>query len=105
MSNKFRLFALVPIVAGCMLTACGPLRLDDTPQIRGTLVSVDAATVGLRHKAGQTYYVEITRDTRIVNSRHPGNVTLCPGQRATVFLAGARRFTASSITLWSGDCK
>lgn len=103
MPCKYRLLAIV--VTGCFATACGPLRLDDTPQIRGTLVAVNSKSIGIRHKTGATYYVDVTPDTRIVDSRRPGPAMLCPGRRATVLLAGNRRFVASSITLWSGDCK
>lgn len=105
MTNKHRLLGAALVVAGCLATACGPIRLDDSPQIRGTVVAVDGKTVGIQHKTGGTYYVEVTPDTRIVDSRQPANARLCPGQRATVFLAGNRRFIASSITLWSGECK
>jgi hypothetical protein len=94
------------VVAACVaITACGPIRLDDRPQIRGTLVSVDGRAVGIRHKTGRTYQVDVTPETRIVNRRRPGDIALCPGQRATVVLVGSRRFTASSITLWSSQCK
>jgi hypothetical protein len=106
MRNTLRLPGFVVVLACCcLLASCGPLRLDDRPHIRGTFVSVDATTVGVRHKTGRTYQVELTADTRIVNTRQPGNVTLCPGQRATVFLSATRHFSARSITLWSGDCK
>jgi hypothetical protein len=106
MGNRLRLPGLAAVVACCcLLASCGPLRLDDRPHIRGTFVSVDAKTIGVRHKTGRTYYVELTADTRIVNTRQPGTLTLCPGQRATVFLSATRRFSARSITLWSGDCR
>ena len=105
MTDKHRLLGATLVVAGCLASACAPLRLDDSPQIRGTVVTVDGGTVGIKHKTGGTYYVEVTPDTRIVDSRQPGNAKLCPGQRATVFLTGTRRFIASSITLWSGECQ
>lgn len=106
MSGKHGAFAAALLATGCITaTTCAPLRVDERPQIRGTFVTVDGSTVGLRHKTGRTYRIEVTPDTRIVNSRQPGDVMLCPGQRATVFLAGTSRFTASSITLWSGRCK
>lgn len=102
-----RRLALLLATSACAftVTACAPLRLDDQPQIRGTLVTVERSGVGIKHKTGRTYRVEVTPETRIVNSTRPGDTTLCPGQRATVFLAGPRRFTASSITLWSGRCR
>ena len=106
MSGKHGAFVAALLTMGFITaTNCAPFRLDERPQIRGTLVTVDGGTVGLRHKTGRTYRIEVTPDTRVVNSRQPGDVRLCPGQRATVFLAGTSRFTASSITLWSGRCK
>ena len=94
------------VAAACIATVgCGPLWLDERPQIRGTLETVDGSSVGIRHKTGRTYQVEVTSETRIVNRRQSGNVTLCPGQRATVFLAESQRFTATSITLWGGRCR
>jgi hypothetical protein len=79
--------------------------LDDTRRILGTLVAVGGQTIAIKHKTGGTYYVEVTPDTRIVDSRRQGVPKLCPGQRATVSLSGSRRFVASSITLWGGDCR
>lgn len=105
MTDTHRLLGAAVVMAGSLATACGPIRLDDTPQIRGTVVAVDGKTVSIKHKTGGTYSVEVTPDTRIVNSSQPGNAKLCPGQRATVLLAGHRRFIASSIMLWSGECK
>ena len=106
MKGLDRRLALLVATSACAVTvtACAPLRLDDAPQIRGTLVTVERSGVDIRHKTGRTYRVEVTPDTKIVNSSRPGDTTLCPGQRATVFLVGPRRFTASSITLWSGRC-
>jgi hypothetical protein len=87
------------------LVGCAPLRLDDTPRIRGTLVAVEPGAVDVKHKTGRTYHVEVTPDTRIVNSSPTGDATLCAGRRATVSLVAPRRFTESSITLWSGRCR
>lgn len=94
------------LVAACALAAaCGPLWLDRPPQIRGTVVTVDGRTVDIEHKTGRIYRIEVTEDTRIADDRRPGDVTLCPGQRATVSLVARRQFTASSITVWSGRCR
>ena len=100
-------FAVAALVtAACLAgTACGPFRVDATPHIRGTVITVDRSTLAIKHKTGRTYEIAVTPDTRIVNRSQPGHSRLCPGQRATVFLASARRFTASSITLWSGRCQ
>ena len=106
MSIRQGSFGAALVAAACLtVSACGPLRLDAAPQIRGTLLTVDGRTVGIRHKTGMTYHVEVTRETRIVNSKRPGHLSLCPGQRATVFLVEPRRFTASSITVWSDGCR
>ena len=106
MRNRYTSFgAALVITAGLAAASCGPLRLDATPQIRGTLVTVDDRMLGIKHKTGRTYHVEMSPETTIVNRVEPGNVALCPGQRATVFLAGPQRFSASSITLWSGRCR
>ena len=106
MSIEHRSLGAALVAAVCLtVSACGPLRLDTTPQIRGTVVTVDQGTVGIKHKTGRIYHVEVTRQTRIVNSTRSGDISLCPGQRATVFLVGRRQFTASSITLWSDRCR
>jgi hypothetical protein len=105
MSIRQGSFGAALVAAACTtVSACGPLRLDATPQIRGTLVTVDGSTVGIRHKTGRTYHVEVTRETLIVNRTRPRDISLCPGQSATVFLVEPRQFTASSITLWSDRC-
>jgi hypothetical protein len=105
MTCKHQFLAVAVAVAASFAAACGPLRLDDTRQIVGTLVTVDGQTIGIKHKTGGTYYVEVTPETRIVDSGRQGTPTLCRGQRATVVLTGQRRFVASSITLWGGDCR
>jgi hypothetical protein len=84
--------------------ACGPVRLDDRAQIRGTVIAVDRSTVGIRHKTGGTYRIELTPRTRIVDNRHGAGGGLCPGLRATVFLHGPERFTASEVHVWGGRC-
>lgn len=84
--------------------ACGPVRLDNRPQIHGTVVAVDASALDIRHKTGGTYRVELTRDTRIVDRRRDGGDGLCPGLRATVFLPGQQRYTASEVRVWGGRC-
>lgn len=94
----------VLVIAGA-LSGCGPIRLDDRPQIRGTLVATGERWLSIRHKTGQVYDVELTRQTRIVNHEAPGRETLCAGQRATVFLTGPQRYTASDVTIWSGQCR
>jgi hypothetical protein len=106
MRNRHTLLGPALAIAICLgATACGPLRLDETPHIRGTLVTVDGRIVGIKHKTGRTYQVEITPETTIVNRGEAGAVALCAGQRATVFLAGPQRFTAASITLWNRRCR
>ena len=85
-------------------SSCGGIGIEESPHIRGTLVAVDGGTIVIRHKTGQTHEVDVTAETRIVNPTVPGDRTLCAGQKATVFISGQRRFTASSITLWGGRC-
>ena len=97
--------AAAVIAAGLAGGACGPLRLDSRPEIRGTVAAVQASSVDIRHKTGQIYRVELTRETRIIHNQRPGDLTLCPGQRATVLLIGHAQFTASSMTIWSGRCR
>src|SRR5262245_7768955 len=96
--------AAIIALASVLPIACAPLRLGDAPQIRGTVVTVAGSTLGIRHKTGKIYRVEVTPDTSIVNSSRPDDRRLCSGQRATVFLVSPRQFTASSIMLWSGRC-
>jgi hypothetical protein len=94
------------LIAACLVsTACGPLRLDGRPEIRGTVVAVHARAVDIRHKTGGIYRIELTRDTRIVANNRPADLTLCPGLRATVQLVGRAQFTASSVTVWNGRCR
>jgi hypothetical protein len=96
--------ALVVLAITGAISGCGPIRLDDRPQIRGTLVATGERWVAIRHKTGQVYNVELTRQTRIVNQGAAGRETLCAGQRATVFLTGPGQYTASAVTIWSGQC-
>ena len=106
MAFKYAVAGTVFIVTATVTTACGPLSLDHRPHIRGTVMTVDGHTLTIRHKTGRTYEVGITPDTRVVSQRQARDARLCPGQRATVFLADAPgRFTASSITLWSDRCQ
>ena len=94
------------LVAACLTaTACGPLRLDATPEVRGTIVAVSAESVQVRHKTGGIYRVALTRDTQIIQNSRIVELTLCPGLRATVRLVGRVQFTASSVTVWSGRCR
>ena len=104
MNNRLAGTMLLAAVA-FTITACGPIRLDGRPQIRGRLVGVDVSSVAITHKTGRTYRVEVTPDTTIVNATRRDGVRLCAGQRATVYLVDARRFTASSITLWDARCQ
>jgi hypothetical protein len=97
-----RVFAVLSIAGA--LSGCGPIRLDHRPQIHGTLVATGERWLSIRHKTGQVYDVELTRHTRVVNHGAPGRETLCAGQRATVYLAGPQRYTASAVTIWSGQC-
>ena len=99
MAFKYAIAGTLFIVTATVNTACGPLRLDDRPQIHGTVMTVDGHAMTIRHKNGQTYRVAVTPDTRIVGQGPPRNARLCPGQRATVVLADAPgKLTASSIT-------
>ena len=94
------------VIAACLAGgACGPLRLDSRPEIRGTVAAVQARAVDIRHKTGRTYRVELTPETRIIHDRRPGDQTLCPGQRASVLLVGRAQFTAAAVTVWSGRCR
>ena len=93
-------------VAACLTgTACGPLRLDATPEVRGTIVAVSAESVQVRHKSGGIFQVALTRDTQIIQNSRIVDRTLCPGLRTTVRLVGRAQFTASSVTVWSGRCR
>ena len=93
------------VIAACLAGgACGPLRLDSRPEIRGTVASVQPRAVDIRHKTGQIYRIELTRETRIIHDQRAGDLTLCPGQRVTVLLVGRAEFTASAVTIWSGRC-
>ena len=95
----------VATIAACLAGgACGPLRLDSRPEIRGTVAAVQPRAVDIRHKTGQIDRVELTRETRIIHDQKPGDLTLCPGQRATVLLVGRAQFTASAVTIWGGRC-
>ena len=106
MRSGNRIFSVAIIApAFVLISSCGPLRLDGAPHIRGTVTAVAGSTVGVKHKTGRTYRVEVTADTRIDNSRLPGDTRLCPGQRATVFLVSPQRLTAASVTIWSGRCE
>lgn len=94
------------MIAACLAgAACGPLRFDSRPEIRGAITAVHAQAVDIRHKTGRTYRVGLTRDTRIIHNKRPGDLTLCPGLRATVLLVSRAQFTASSVTVWSGRCR
>lgn len=99
--------SLAAVLAGACLgaAACGPLRLDSRPEIRGTLVKVHDQAVDLRHKTGGVYRIGITRETRIVQQDGTDDRRLCPGLRTSVRLADRAQFTASSVTVWSGRCR
>ena len=97
--------ALAVLTIAGAISGCGPIRLDDRPQIRGTLVAAGDSRLTIRHKTGQVYGVELTRQTRVVNREAPGRETLCAGQRATVLLTGPGRYSASAVTIWSGQCR
>ena len=86
-------------------SGCGPIRLDNRPQIRGTIAAASDKWLSIRHKTGQVYHVELTQQTRIVNQGAPGPETPCAGQRATVFLVGPGHFIASAVTIWGGQCR
>jgi hypothetical protein len=93
------------VAASLSSAACALLRLDATPHIRGTLVAVHAHAVDIRHKTGRIHRIELTRETRIIRNDQRVDMTLCPGLRTTVRLVGPARFTASSVTIWSGRCR
>ena len=86
--------------------ACGPLRLDSRPEIRGALAAVHAQAMDIRHKTGRIYRVGLTPATRIIDKNKGGEPTaLCPGLRVTVLLVSPTQYTASSVTVWSGRCE
>ena len=94
------------VIAACLAVgACGPIRLDSRPEIRGSLAAVNADAVDVRHKTGRIYRVGLTRDTRIVYDNETSERALCPGLRVTVLLVSRTQFTASSVTVWSGRCE
>jgi hypothetical protein len=95
------------MIAACLAGgACGPLRLDSRPVIRGSLAAVDARALDIRHKTGRVHRVWLTPDTRIIDKSKGGEPTaLCPGLRVTVLLVNRTEFTASSVTVWSGRCE
>jgi hypothetical protein len=94
------------LAAGVWLAsaACAPLRIDADRHIRGTIVAVRSHALDIRHKTGPTYEVALTADTKIVNDQHPEDVSLCAGQRATVYLADGEVFTAAQVTVRGGRC-
>ena len=96
--------AAVLLAAWLTGSACGPIRLDSRPEIRGSLAAVHAEAVDVRHKTGRIYRVGLMRDTRIIYDNKPSERALCPGQRVTVLLVSRTQFTASSVTVWSGRC-
>ena len=101
--------ALKALCAGVLMTllaGCGPLRLDNTPGIRGTLVGVHESKLSIRHKTGRTYDVVVTPDTRIRRQDVPVAVAdLCPGLRAHVRLAKADRAEAAEVEVYGRDCR
>ena len=93
-------------LAMAMVGGCGPLRLDNTPQIRGSLVSVRESVVSIRHKTGRTYDVAVTADTRLRRGNEPLTmVDLCPGMRAIVTLSAADRARASEVVVSGRECR
>ena len=97
--------ALAVLTIAAAIGGCGPIRLDDRPHIRGTIIATGDRGLAIRHKTGQVYDVGLTDETRIVNRGAPGRETLCAGQRATVLLVAPQHFVASTVTIWSGQCK
>lgn len=95
----------VLVVGAAALWSCAPIRVDDRPQIRGRLVAVSPGSLGIRHKTGPTYTVEIASDTRIINARRQaGEKDLCPGQRALVILSRSDRSRATEVYVSGGRC-
>jgi hypothetical protein len=97
--------ALAVLTIAGAIGGCGPIRLDGSPEIRGTIVATGERSLAIRHKTGQVYDIELTHETRIVNRGAQGRETLCAGQRAAVLLVAPRHFTASSVTIWGGECR
>jgi hypothetical protein len=106
MRRSLRTVSTAIAAAACLLAAaCGPLRLDGRPSIRGTVVAVQQDAIAIKHKTGRTYRVKLGRDTRIVRRSGSGEVTLCPGVRATVYLTESRTFTASEVNVSGDRCR
>ena len=105
MSTDFRAVSCAIAAAACLSAACGPLRLDGRPGIRGTVVAVQQDAIAIKHKTGRTYRVELSRDTRIVHTSGSREARLCPGVRATVYLTASRTFTASEVKVFGDRCR
>jgi hypothetical protein len=103
-SNGIR--ALCAGLGMAMAAGCGPLRLDDTPQVRGSLVAVRESVLSVRHKTGRTYDIVVTPHTSL--RRHEAPVTLddlCPGMRAIVTLSETDRGKASAVVVSGPECR
>jgi hypothetical protein len=99
-------FKAMCLVLATTVYGCGPLRLDATPQIRGSVVGVKEQRLSIRHKTGQTYHVALTPETRIHREDEALAVSdMCPGQRAVVFLSPSDRRAASEVRLFGEECR
>ena len=97
--------ALAGGLAMAMVAGCGPLRLDNTAQIRGSLVSVRDSTLSIRHKTGRTYHVAVTPDTRLRQDDETVTIgDLCPGMRAIVTLSDDRA-RAAEVAVSGSACR
>jgi hypothetical protein len=102
-TNAFR--ALGAGLAVVMMTGCGPLRLDNTARIRGSVVAVRDSVLSVRHKTGRTYDIRVTPDTRLRRDEEPLTIDdLCPGVRAIVTLSAADRARASEVAISGRQC-
>ena len=106
MTGSLRTVGYAAALAACFsAAACGPLRLDGRPSIRGTVVAVQQDAIAIKHKTGRTYRVGLSHDTRVVDSRGSVEVALCPGVRATVYLTAPRTFVASEVNVHGDRCR
>lgn len=106
MKRRLRAVICAIAAAACFsAAACGPLRLDGRASIRGTVVAVQQDAIAIKHKTGRTYRVELSRDTRIVHTNGSGEVTLCPGVRATAYLTESRTLKASEVKVSGDRCR
>jgi hypothetical protein len=98
---------VMPLLVSAMAVhACGPIRLDATPQVRGSVVGVEPQRLTIRHKTGYTYDVAVTPETRIVQGEDVVDLgDVCTGQRAIVILSEADHTQASEVRVAGKRCR